>query len=131
MSLFVGFAFPFRKGPTSFPESATDDVLIKQALTQLILTGRGERLMRPDVGSGAFKYVFEDNGDVLAQLIQTEIQQVVGKYEPRVALTGVDVQKGDPNTDNGDASVIITINYIVLATTTAGTLTITLSGGGP
>lgn len=131
MPQFIGFSFPFRKGSTSFPEVATDDALIKESLVQLILTGRGERVMRPDVGSGAFRHIFEDNDEVLATLIQNEVSQVIGQYEPRVSLLSVNVAKGDPDTDNGPASVIVTINYIVLATVTVGTLTLTLSSGNP
>jgi hypothetical protein len=131
MPQFIGFSFPFRKGSTSFPEVATDDALIKQSLVQLILTGRGERVMRPDVGSGAFRFIFEDNDDFLLTVIQTEVNQVVSKYEPRVSLISVDVTKGDPDTDTGANSVIVTLRYIVLATVTAGTLTMSLSSGSP
>lgn len=131
MSLFIGFAFPFRKGATSFPETATDDALIKQSLIQLILTGRGERVMRPDVGSGAYSYVFEDNDDILASRVSNEITAVVQKYEPRVALLGVEVVRGDPNIESEASSITVTVNYVVLLSSTLGTLTINLSSGGP
>lgn len=132
MALFVGFAFPFRKGLTSFPEQSTDDALIKQSLIQLILTGQGERIMRPEVGSNALAYVFENNDLILVQRISAEISDVVRRFEPRVALLSVEVDNGDKSKDNGPASVIVTIKYVVLATRTVGTLTITLAtGAGP
>jgi phage baseplate assembly protein W len=129
MALYVGFSFPFRKAPTSFPAAATDNDLIKQSLIQLILTGRGERVMRPTVGSGAYSFVFEPNTAPLTMLMQTEIRNVITKWEPRVLLQSVDVQRGNPSDNvNGPATVTVTINYIVVATSQAQQLSITFGG---
>lgn len=129
MALFIGFSFPFRKGETSFPAVATDNDLIKQALIQLVLTGTGERIMRPEFGSAAFAYVFENNDDMLQQRLETELTQIIHKYEPRVALLGVAVERGDPRLESEATSVIVTISYIVLATRKTDEAQITLSTG--
>jgi phage baseplate assembly protein W len=129
MAIYVGYSFPFRKGPTSFPASATDNDLIKQSLIQLISTGRGERVMRPTVGSGAYAFVFESNDVPITTLIQTEVMTVISKWEPRVLLQSVDVQRGNPSDNvNGPATVTITINYIVIATNQAQQLAVTFGG---
>lgn len=130
MAQFIGFSFPFRKGATSFPEVATDDALIKQALIQLVLTGTGERVMRPDYGSSAYSYIFEPNEEILQQRIETELSALILKYEPRVAVTSIEVVRGNQNLDSEASTITITINYVVIATRTSGEAEISLSPGG-
>lgn len=85
--------------------------------------------MRPSVGSGAYSFVFEPNELPLVTLMQNEISNVISKWEPRVLLQGVDVQRGN-STDNvnGPATVTVTINYFVIATSQAQQLTVTFGG---
>jgi phage baseplate assembly protein W len=107
--VYNGIKFPFQKGGTSFPRAATDDELIKDSLVQLILTMNGERIMRPEFGSNALTFIFENNDDVLGNLLRAEIQGVVARYEPRIQITDIGVGQRD-------SEIIITISYIVLAT---------------
>lgn len=135
MAQFIGFAFPFQKGTSEFPESATDAELIKQALVQLVLTGTGERVMRPDFGGSAYRYVFEDNDIVLQQLVETELFFLIARYEPRVSVVSIEAVRGDQldtatKSENEASSVVITISYIILSTRSPDQLTITLTGGG-
>jgi len=125
--LYIGFQFPFQKGPTGFPAQATDNDLIQQALVQLIMTGRGERIMRPEVGSNAFGFVFESTGATLATLLQTEIRNVITKYEPRVILQNVQVQV-NAATSLSPSLVIVTIYYIVVINQSSQSVQITMGG---
>lgn len=119
MAVLLGISFPFRKGATGFPEPTTDDDLIRDSLIQLVLTGTGERLMRPQVGTNARRFVFEPNNDLLSSLIQTEITSAVERFEPRVTLLAVDSLRNE-------SSVSVTITYIVNATQQLGTVGVTI-----
>lgn len=110
-SFFRGIRFPFRRGTTSFPEGATDDDLIKQSLIQIVLTQKGERVMRPDFGSKALTFVFENNNDTLAEIVRTDLAMAIAKYEPRVLLRAIGVTQKD-------TQIIIDIQYVVVATRT-------------
>jgi phage baseplate assembly protein W len=125
--LYIGFAFPFQKGPTGFPAVSTDNDLVQQALIQLVLTGRGERIMRPDVGSNAYGFVFGNIGGPLQLLIQSEIRSVITKYEPRVILQAVNVVFNAATSLN-PSTVVITIDYIVVINQTAQQVVITIGG---
>ena len=125
--LYIGFAFPFQKGSTGFPAQATDNNLIQQALVQLVMTGRGERVMRPDVGSGAYGFVFASTGAALATLLQQEIRNVITKYEPRVVLQNVRVVTNDA-TQMNPSTVVVTITYIVVLNQTQQQVQITMGG---
>jgi len=107
--IYQGIKFPFQRGSTSFPASATDDELIQDSLIQLILTRNGERIMRPDCGTNALSFVFENNEAILGNLLRSEIQGVVARYEPRIQITDIVVEQRD-------SEVILTIVYIILAT---------------
>jgi uncharacterized protein len=118
-NLFRGLAFPFRKSSTALPASAVDDELIKQSLAQIILTSKGERVMRPDFGSNAAAFVFENNDLVLQETIRSEVMSAIAKYETRVIVRSVDVNQSD-------AEVIITVTYINVVTRREQDLVITL-----
>lgn len=108
---FRGINFPFIKGPTALPEPVTDDDLIKQSLRQIVLTGRNTRVMRPDFGCDAAVFVHENNDDLLGELIRTEVFSAVGRFEPRVILQDVEVER---DVDAGE--VTVTLNYVLVAT---------------
>ena len=119
MAVLNGIAFPFGKGTQSFPKKSNDNDLIRENLIQLILTGTGERVMRPSFGTDATRFIFEPNSQVLSSLIQTEISSVITKYEPRVTLRGIAVRRIE-------AEVTVTIQYVVNLTRQAGTVEVSL-----
>lgn len=65
--------------------------------------------MRPNVGSNALSFVFENNDVILGNLLRSEIQGVVAKFEPRVQLTDIRVERLD-------SEIIITLVYVILTT---------------
>lgn len=131
-STFRGLAFPFRIGKTSVPEVATGAALIEQSIIQLIMTGAGERCMRPNVGSHVHKYVFENNDELLAEMIRADITATIVQNEPRVMLREITVTKGADTstpTADGQAFIKIKISYVILLTKQAGTVSIDMPVG--
>ena len=116
--IYRGISFPFRRGSSEIPAAATDDQLIADTLAQLILTAPGERIMRPELGAGTTNFLFETNEEALAALIKTTIANVIGKFEPRVVVRKVDVERtnSDQSDNQNKDSVIITVGYVVPAT---------------
>lgn len=112
-TFYRGIGFPFRIGPTSIPARATDADLIRQSLIQLMGTSRGERVMRPSYGVNAINYIFENNNDLLAELIQADVYAAVGTFEPRVILTRVTVSSTDETVD-------VALHYVITATGSTG-----------
>lgn len=68
---------------------------IAEAIRIIIWTGRGERVMRPDYGCGIEQYLFEGNDDTTLRLIETEIEDAIRMWEPRVHEIEVKVDR-DP-----------------------------------
>jgi len=99
------------------PKEATDDELIRDSLIQIILTAKGERVMRPEFGSGAHSYVFEDNDQLLASAVRTSVVNAITQYEPRVIIQKVDVQKAkNDGAYSYSDTIIITVYYVVVST---------------
>lgn len=103
--------------------SATDDDLIKESLLQLVLTSRGERIMRPDLGNGVLGLVFENNTEVLSDMIRAELQSAISRFEPRVSLV-------DTLTRRKESSVTVTIRYVIRANGREGLLTVDIPSPG-
>lgn len=120
-AFYKGIAFPFTKGKTSLPAAAKDADLVKQSLVQIIMTGKRERVMRPDFGCNAQRFVFENNDDLLGELIRTEVSASVERFEPRVILRDVLVTR---ETEKGH--VVVTLEYVLVATRQQDTVTIVL-----
>lgn len=104
-----GISFPFRKGSTSFPATATDEQLIKEDLQQLLMTGVGTRVMRPTFGTNLYSFVFEPNDDLLATLVQAEVATAIAKFEPRISLLDVSVARVS-------SEILVTVRYTLSAT---------------
>lgn len=118
--IYTGIKYPFQRGGTSFPAAATDDELIRDSLLQLILTMNGERIMRPEFGTNALSFIFENNDAVLSNLLRAEIQGVIARFEPRVQLVDIRIAQRA-------SEIILTIVYVVLATGKTGAASVPLS----
>lgn len=128
MATYFGIAFPFSKSATSFPAQAVDDALIQQSLIQIIMTGRGERVMRPGFGSNAYTFVFENNNLILQETIKAEVSSAIAQNEPRVIVQNVLVEKtaSSSNDPTDQDEVIITVQYVVIATRSVQTVTVVM-----
>jgi phage baseplate assembly protein W len=123
MATFTGLAFPFRRGATSVPDVATDADLVKMSIQQIIMTMQGERVMRPDVGSSVYRFVFDNNDTTMYHILKIEIRSALAKFEPRVRVEDVSIVP-DPVSDT---QVIVTITYLVILTQTRDALQISLA----
>ena len=68
-----GFFFPFGPGNAAFPAEAEEEDVIRASVIQILTTGYGERVMRPDFGCNAFSYVFENDNELLQVVIEREV----------------------------------------------------------
>jgi phage baseplate assembly protein W len=53
---------------------------VEQMIRQVLLTGPGERINRPDFGCGLRRMVFAPNSDASAQLLQVMVLQALEKW---------------------------------------------------
>lgn len=119
MANYRGLSFPFRRGPAGFPQPSTDQDTLWDSIQQLLLTARGERVMRPDVGSQAHTFLFENNTDLLGEFVAADVSQLLARYEPRILVTQV-------RTTREDSAILLDITYIQRSTGQVQTRQVTL-----
>jgi phage baseplate assembly protein W len=104
----------------------TDDANhIRDLIEQALFTSPGERVMRPDFGSGVLALVFEPNSTALAAttqvLVQGALQQHLGHL---IAVQSVQVT-------NVESTLQIDVRYSVLADGSVRESRFTTPGSGP
>jgi phage baseplate assembly protein W len=88
---------------------------IRDLIEQVLFTAPGERVNRPDFGSGLLRLVFAPNSDQLAAttqyLVQASLQQYLGDL---IQVDAVEVE-------NQESTLRITVRYLVRQTQTVQT----------
>ena len=103
-------AFPYRVDARGRTAGADLDAHVRDLIEQVVFTSPGERVNRPTFGSGALQMVFAPNSDALAAAAQFTLQGALQLWlGDRARVEAVQVE-------NDDATLRITIQYVVLRT---------------
>ena len=87
-----GFSYPFVANPKKGYFSKESGVtLVRNNLTQLLLTTKGERVMIPDFGTNLKYFLFEPLDKFTVQNIRDDILGAVSKYAPGVRVISLRV----------------------------------------
>ena len=86
----------------------TNEEAVKEALKNLILTDKGERLMQPEVGSDIHRILFENYNIGTVKIIEELIKSTIKAYEPRAELIELNII-GEPDKN----SVTLWITFAV------------------
>lgn len=106
-----GLGFPFTKGSTELPEAKTDEDVIEDNIRRILLTRRRERVMRPDVGSNIYDFVFENVAPVMRAGVNHEVRRALETNEPRIQVVDVQVEQQPENVTTRAREVIVTVVY--------------------
>jgi phage baseplate assembly protein W len=92
----AGFAYPFLVDPaTGGIAWATGAEKLRQNIRIILGTRYGERPMNRNFGTRIHSLVHDPNDNVLASLLQSQAQQSILQYEPRVLVTQTSVTQTD------------------------------------
>jgi len=109
---------PFAFGPDGRTATTDLDDHVRDLLEQVLFTAPGERVNRPDFGSGVLGLLFEPNGDALAAATRSRVEGSVNQWLADVIqLEGVVVQAHE-------TTLQVTVQYVVRATQERRTQTI-------
>lgn len=122
-----GVAFPPQVGPDGRMAYSDGAQNVAQSIRVILMTEQGERIMRPDFGAGLGKFLFEPNTAATHRLIEDRIRTALGRWEPRIALQGVDVRE-DPAEPR---RALATIRYQLIATGVQQAVDISVSVSTP
>ena len=102
--------FPFHVDGRGRTAATGPDDHVRDMIEQLLFTNPGERVNRPDFGSGLLELVFAPNSPELAAALQFTMQGALQRW------LGDVIQVEDLEVASEDASLRITVRYLVLRT---------------
>jgi phage baseplate assembly protein W len=116
--------FPYRFDGHGRTATTDRDDHIRDLIEQVLFTAPGERVMRPDFGSGLLALVFEPNSTTLAATTQALVQGALQQHLAHlIAVQAVEV-------GNDDAALRVDVRYTVLLDRTTHTASFTAPGSG-
>lgn len=99
--------FPFRFDARGRTATTDDDDHIRDMIEQLLFTSPGERVNRPDFGSGLLQMVFAPNSPELAAALQFTVQAALQQW------LGDLIQVQSLEVTSEDSKLRVELNYIV------------------
>jgi uncharacterized protein len=85
---------------------------VEEAMRMILLTPKGQRVMRPDFGCQIYDLIFAPNDPTTAGLARYYVEEALTMWEPRIRLLDVTAAP-DPR---GPECLLITIQYEIKST---------------
>ena len=102
--------FPLHLDSFGRTASTDDDDHIRDMIELLLFTAPGERLNRPDFGTGLLDLVFDPNSDALAAALEFTLQSALQQW------LGDLIAVDELSVTAQDASVAVVVRYLVRRT---------------
>ncbi len=111
--LGTGFSFPIEVDEaTGKMKTVSLEEDIRQAIHIILMTRKGERVMRPDFGCDIHEFAFDTMDYTTLVQMEHAVQEALMVWEPRI--TDVDVHINDEQEQEG--VLLIEISYLVRST---------------
>jgi hypothetical protein len=102
--------FPFHFDPRGRTASTSDQDHVRDMIEELLFTSPGERVSRPDFGSGILQMVFAPNSSELAAALQFTIQAAVQRWlGDLIELRNLEVK-------SEDSTLRVLVQYVIRST---------------
>jgi phage baseplate assembly protein W len=101
-------AHPFRLDSRGRIATSDDDAHVRELIEQVLFTTPGERVNRPNFGSGLYQAVFAPNSGELVSTLQFLVKSALQQW-----LSGI-VEIDDVTVQSDEAAVTVTVAYVVL-----------------
>jgi len=99
--------YPWRVGAHNRTATTDDEDHIRDLIEQLLFTAPGERVNRPDFGSGLRQFIFDPNRSELATALETVVQGGLQRW------LGQLIQVRNVTVQSEDARLTVTVQYSV------------------
>jgi phage baseplate assembly protein W len=107
----VGWKFPVKTDlATGRIKTSSYEDDVAESIKIILLTKKGERMMRPDFGCNISRYMFDILDITTLKQIELEIEEAIKKWEYRIDNLQVQVQEDSEN----EGRLIINVQYNLL-----------------
>lgn len=108
---FFGWSFPVKANSTTGRiEGSSYRDAIRESIKLIIMTKKGERVMRPNFGCDINKYMFDILDVTTIRQIEFEVEDALKKWEPRIDNIEAKVVESRQNA----GQLIINVSYTLL-----------------
>jgi len=114
--------FPFHFDTRGRTATTDDDDHVRDMIEQLLFTNPGERVNRPEFGSGLLQLVFAPNSPEMAAALQFTLQAALQQW------LGDVIQVQTLEVTSEDSTLQVDLKYIVLSTAEQRTATFVRGG---
>jgi len=87
----------------------TNEEAVKEAIKNLLLTDKGERLFQPTLGGDIRRLLFDNITPASLIVIKEVVRETIENHEPRADLIGVDVKSA---VDDNSIQITVIFNVI-------------------
>lgn len=111
--LGTGFQFPVEADPVTgrlMETSGESDII--QAVSMILMTKKGERVMRPDFGCDIHSYLFDTTDYHTLKMMERAVTESLVRWEPRIR----DIEVSAEVPEETEGAVMIQIRYTVRST---------------
>src|SRR5688500_12417553 len=98
--LGVGWAFPVQLDARRRFALARHERDIEEAILMILLTPKGQRVMRPEFGCRIHDLIFAPNDDTTMGMADYYVREALAFWEPRITVTDVLINN-DPAMNDG------------------------------
>jgi len=102
-------SYPYRVDGRGRSATAADHERLRQLIEQVLFTAPGERVNRPDFGTGLGQLVFGPNSPELAAAVEFTVQGALQKW------LGDLIRVEDVSVESVEAELRVTVTYVALA----------------
>jgi uncharacterized protein len=106
----MNIAFPYRIAGDGRTATANDADHARDMIELILFTHAGERVMRPDFGTGLLQFVFAANSPEIAAALQLTVQAALSTY------LGDAIDIAGLNVEAIEAELRVTLSYSLRAT---------------
>ena len=106
----MNIRYPFQFDSHGRTLDAHEDQHIRDMIEQVLFTAPGERVNRPDFGSGLMQLVFEPNRDELVITMQFTVQGALQHW------LGDLIEVNNVTVNNEDSKLVVTVVYTIRRT---------------
>jgi phage baseplate assembly protein W len=111
----IGLDLPIQRGDNGFFKQSFDTAtVVRNNLKTLLLTRRGEVPMNPTFGADLYSILFEQNEDVIEEVVKQKIIDAVETWLPYININSISFDRSNNNIDV--YALVLTIKYTSSAT---------------
>jgi phage baseplate assembly protein W len=102
--------FPYHVDGRGRTAQAADEAYVRDLIEQVLFTSPGERVNRPDFGTGLMQLVFAPNSDEVAATLQLLVRGALQQW------LGEAIRVDDVRAESQDSTLTVTVRYTVVLT---------------